>query len=184
MWYENALINLTGGAGHFMSLDEACEITVDSIKHDFNPRGSWQSREFHMETVSPNVNLCRDIRRQMMKSSGASTYGSKHAAVDISKDTELVIRVLLDNKVMCYTPGRASGMVGGEKRRYREVVDALGIGRDKLKDEKIPVALSNIESLMAQSIDEGSIDEGGLQYYDEDLSGGFISMDGFYVDIV
>lgn len=113
MWFENALINLTGGAGHFMSLDEACEITVDSIKHDFNPRGSWQSKDFHMETVSPNVNLCRDIRRQMMMSAAASTYGSKHASLDVSRDLERVVQVLIENKVMTFTPGRVSAFSWG-----------------------------------------------------------------------
>lgn len=68
--YENALVNLTGRPGHFMSIDEACEITVDAIKHDFNPRGSWQSKDYHMQTVSPNINIMREIRRQLMNTSG------------------------------------------------------------------------------------------------------------------
>ena len=40
-----------------------------------------------------------------MKSSGESIYGSRHRSVDVSKDTELVVRMLLDNKVMFHTPG-------------------------------------------------------------------------------
>ena len=41
----------------------------------------------------------REIRRQVMKSSGASTYGTKHSRVNTEKDAELVVRVLLENRV-------------------------------------------------------------------------------------
>ena len=185
IWYENCLINLTGHHGHFMSLDEACEITVDAIKHDFNPRGSWQSREFHIETVSPNITLMREIRRQVMSSSGASTYGTKHSSVNTEKDRELVVRVLLENKVMRKVNGRVSALVGGERHRFREVIDAVAVGRETLRNKGIPEALINVERMLAEDEEEGDLGvEAELEYYDDSMEGGFIDLDGVHIDVV
>lgn len=183
IWYENCLINLTGHAGHFMSLDEACEITVDAIKRDFNPRGSWQSREFHMETVSPNITLMREIRRQVMGSSGASTYGTKHSRVNTEKDMELVVRVLLENRVMSKLNGRVTALVGGEKRRFHEATDAIGVGREILKNKGIPVALVNVDKILAEEEEEDLSEEAELEYYDESMEGGFMDLEGVHVDL-
>ena len=183
IWYENCLVNLTGRAGHFMSADEACEITVDAVKNDFNPRGSWQSKEFHMSTVAPNINMMREIRRQVMNSSGASTYGSKHSAVNTAKDMELVIRVLLENKVMNRVNGRVDASVGGEKRRFREVIDAVGVGREVMRNKEIPKALVNIEKMLVDDDDGDLSEEAELEYYDESVEGGFVDLDGVYIDL-
>lgn len=183
IWYENCLVNLTGHAGHFMSLDEACEITVDAIKNDFNPCGNWQSREFHMRTVSPNITLMREIRHQVMQSSGASTYGTKHSRVSTDKDLELVVRVLLENRVMTKVSGRVSALVGGERRRFHEAIDAIGAGRETLKNRVIPEALINIERILAEEEEGGDLsEEGELEYYDESMEGGFIDLEGVHID--
>lgn len=186
VWYENCLVNLTGHPGHFMSVDEACEITVDAIKNDFNPRGSWQSREFHMETVAPNINMMREIRRQVMNSSGASAYGSRHSssAENTEKDMELVTHVLLENNVMSRIGGRVDASVGGEKRRFREVVDAIMVGQEVMRNKAIPKALINIEKILAEEEEDDLDDEAELEYYDESMEGGFMDLDRVHIDLV
>lgn len=179
----NSVLLLTY-AGHFMSLDEACEIMVDAIKHDFNLRGSWQSREFHMETVSPNINLMREIRRQVIGSSGASTYGTKHSKVNACKDMDLVVRVLLENRVMNKVNGQVSALVGGESRRFHEACDAIGVGREALKNREIPAALVNIESALADGNEGDLSEEAGLKYYDESIEGGFIDLERVHIDFI
>ena len=120
-----------------------------------------------------------------MGSSGASTYGTKHSSVNTEKDMELVVKVLLENKVMRKVNGRVSALVGGERQRFREVIDAVAVGREALRNKAIPAALINVEIMLAE--DEGVEDlgvEAELEYYDDSMEGGFIDLDGVHIDEV
>lgn len=94
IWLDNCLVNISGRPNCWLSLDEVCEITVDQLKNDYNLRGSWQSRDYHLNTVSPNIHLLRIIKEQVMRSCWASTGGLRKGAVSIMKDiTVLCISV-------------------------------------------------------------------------------------------
>lgn len=78
-----------------MSWDEACEITVDQIKNDYNPRRSWQSRNFHLNVVSLNINLLRIIKKKVMQSAGASTWGMRKSEVNTMKDIKTLVGLMV-----------------------------------------------------------------------------------------
>lgn len=119
----------------------------------------------------------------MTRSIGASTWGNKHAVSDCSKDIELVVRVLLENKVMRKVKGRVGMVVGGEFRRFREAVNSMWVGKEKLKNDKLPEALANLEKIMDLG-QEDMVNEAGLEYYDDDVQGGFFDLEGGHVDLV
>lgn len=146
-----------------MSLDEACEITVDQIKNDYNPRGSWQSRNFHLNVVSLNINLLRIIKRQVMQSAGASTWGMSKAEVNTIKDVKTLIGVMVQEGIFTEKPGRVGFFVQGVSgngtmvRRYQPTKDIMEAGRIFLRDKALPKAL------LRRKLRESMLDE------DEDM---------------
>ena len=129
--------------------------------------------------------MMREIRRQVMSSSGANAYGSRHShsAGNTGKDMELVIHVLLENKVMSRVKGRVDALVGGEKRRFREAIDAIRVGREAMRNREIPKALVNVERMLADEEEGDLSEEGELEYYDESMEGGFMDLDGIHIDL-
>lgn len=149
VWLDNSLVNISGRANCWLSLDEVCEITVDQLKNDYNLRGSWQSRSFHLNVVSPNIHLLQIIKDRVMKSSCASTGGLKKGIVSISKDVSVLCKVLVEDGVFILTPGRdgLDRLVEGgvvESRKYHEASDPLEIGIRSLRDKHIPTVLEKI----------------------------------------
>lgn len=139
---NSCLVNMSGRTNAWMSLDEVCEIMVDVIKNDYNPRGTMQSQDYHLNVVSTNINMLRLIRDSVMSSAKASTYGIKSAAPDEGKDVMRLCDVMIEEGVFIHTPGRVAQVlkVGEnreqrhEVRRYKRSVDAFGDGLAKLRD--------------------------------------------------
>lgn len=154
-----------------MSLDEVCEITVDQIKNNYNPRGSWQSRYYYLNVVSPNIYMLRVIKERVMRSAGASSGGFKKGAVSIKKDISILCKVLIEDGIFIPTPGRvSSGKVGD--RTYNPTSDPLEVGIMSLRDKDIPLLLEKIR--MKQSLFmENSEESEGIEDLDLlDITGG------------
>ena len=155
IWLNNCLVNITGRKRSWMSWDEACEITVDQIKNDYNPRRSWQSRNFHLNVVSLNINLLRIIKRQVMQSAGASTWGMRKSEVNTMKDIKTLVGLMVQDGIFIRKSGRIGyyihgvrdGMQGGSReegtmvRRYQATKDIMELGRVVLRDKALPKAL-------------------------------------------
>ena len=73
--------------------------------------------------------------------------------------------------------------MGGEKRRFHEATDAIGVGREILKNKGIPVALVNVDKILAEEEEEDLSEEAELEYYDESMEGGFMDLEGVHVDL-
>jgi hypothetical protein len=108
LWLLNCLVNLTGKDGNFLAIDEFNEWIVRAVKDVYNTSGTIQSSNFTLNIVSPNVIPLHHASRKVLESSGAPTYGYKHARVDDTRDVKAIVSQLLDEKVFCYTPGRES----------------------------------------------------------------------------
>lgn len=175
VWLDNCVVNITGRPGCWMSLDEVCEITVDQLKNDYNPRGSWQSRHYHLNVVSPNIHLLRVIKERVMRSACASTGGLKKGIVSISKDVSVLCKILIEDGVFIQTPGRV-GMerVEGvmEYRKYKEASDALEIGIMRLRDKDLPFLLEKIRMKQSLFIENGEESEGVEDLDLLDITGG------------
>ena len=163
VWLNNCLVNISGRPGCWMSLDEVCEITVDQLKNDYNPRGSWQSRQYHLNVVSPNIHLLRIIKERVMSSACASTGGLKKGIVSIKKDVSVLCKVLVEDGIFIPTPGRIGleGVEGGRggHRKYKEASNALEIGIMSLRDKDIPSVLEKIrmrQSLFMENAEESN----------------------------
>lgn len=78
--------------------------------------------------------------------------------------------------------GRVGMVVGGEFRRFRESVNSMWIGKEKLRNDKFPEALANMEKIMDQG-QENMMNEASLEYYDEDVQSGFFDLEGGHVDL-
>jgi len=63
LWRNNIFLNLTGKKGKWQGIDKVNELVVHKIKDQHNPRGSWQSKEFFLETVFKNVFLFNDVNK-------------------------------------------------------------------------------------------------------------------------
>ena len=175
VWLDNCLVKISGRPNCWLSLDEVCEITVDQLKNDYNPRGSWQSRDYHLNVVSPNIHLLRIIKEQVMRSSWASTGGLKKGAVSIKKDVSILFRVLIEEGTLIMTPGRVAldrVLDGGkvELRKYQEVSDPVEVGIRNLRDKDIPSVLEKIkekQSLLFEEVgDIEAIEENDIDLLD------------------
>lgn len=175
VWLDNCLVNISGRPNCWLSLDEVCEITVDQLKNDYNPRGSWQSRDYHLNVVSPNIHLLRIIKEQVMRSSWASTGGLKKGAVSIKKDVSVLCRVLIEEGALIMTPGRVAleRVLEGDKvelRTYQEASDPVEIGIRNLRDKDIPSVLEKIKEKQSLFFEEAgdieAIDEEEIELID------------------
>lgn len=156
----------------WMSLDKACEITVDQIKNDYNPRRSWQSRNFHLNVVSLNINLLRVIKRQVMKSAGASTWGMRKSEVNRVKDIKTLVGLMVQEGVFTQKPGRVGyyiQRVDGERgtlvRKYQPTKDIIEAGRIVLRDKALPKALlrRKLKETMLEDDEDETIEDVQLE---------------------
>jgi hypothetical protein len=102
----NSVVNLSGKHGKFLAIDEFNEWIVRAVKDMYNVSGSMQSTKFTCEVISPNVIPLHHAAQNVLRSSGAPTYGYKHSRVDDKRDVKAILQHLLKEKVFCYTPGR------------------------------------------------------------------------------
>jgi hypothetical protein len=102
----NCVVNLTGTEGKYLAIDEFNEWIVRAVKDLYNTSGTIQSTKFTCEVVSPNVIPLHHASRNVLDSSGAPTYGYKHARVDDKRDVKAILGQLLEERVFSYNPGR------------------------------------------------------------------------------
>jgi hypothetical protein len=106
LWLLNSVVNLKGINRKFLAIDEFNEWIVRAVKNVYNQSGTIQSTKFTCDIVSPNVIPLYHAVNAIMQSSGAPTYGYKHARVDDQQDVKTIVSHLLEQKVFTYTPGR------------------------------------------------------------------------------
>lgn len=165
IWLDNCLVNISGRPNCWLSLDEVCEITVDQLKNDYNPRGSWQSCDYHLNVVSPNIHLLRIIKEQVMRSSWVSTGGLRKGAVSIRKDVSVLCKVFIEEGTLIMTPGRVGlerVLEGGtvELRKYEEASDPIENGIRNLRDKDIPSMLEKIKEKQSLCFEAEDIEDG------------------------
>jgi hypothetical protein len=102
----NCVVNLNGNDGKFIAIDEFNEWIVRAVKDVYNASGTFQSTKFTCDIISPNVIPLHYATHTVLQSSGAPTYGYKHARVDDQRDVKAIVSHLLEQKVFTYTPGR------------------------------------------------------------------------------
>lgn len=114
-----------------MGIDELVEYMNQELKCSYNPNNNWQSREWHMKTLSRSIMPFRSIKRAVYKSSGAPALGEKHSSVDQKKDVSEVLGYLLRADVMYMIEGRHTGE-GQNPVVVKPSIDAMKIGKDRL----------------------------------------------------
>jgi hypothetical protein len=100
------VVNLKGKPRKHLAIDEFNEWIVRAVKSVYNQSGTIRSTNFTCEFVSPNVIPLHHAVNNVLQSSGAPTYGYKHAQVDDQRDVRAIVSHLLEQKVFTYTPGR------------------------------------------------------------------------------
>lgn len=190
VWLLNCLLNLSGQPGKFLGVDEVCEYLVRELKSTYNPRNTWQSKKFHMDTLSRLIMVFRDIKRCVHTTSGAPSYGKRHSAVDSHFDTVKIYDRLFTQEVMWFHKGRH--MCGGADHQVRitESIDAWTVGRGRhgqqapvgkvlRKRLKLPAqGKSSRENQIAEDLmgsyedhDDGSDSDGGFRWNGDADSG-------------
>jgi hypothetical protein len=106
LWLLNSVVNLSGGKRKYLAIDEFNEWIVRSVKDLYNASGTIQSTKFTCEVISPNVIPLHHARHNVLRTSGAPTYGYKHTKPDDKRDIKAIVAQLLEEKVFRYTPGR------------------------------------------------------------------------------
>jgi hypothetical protein len=115
----------------FLAIDEFNEWIVRAVKDVYNTSGTIQSSNFTLNVVSPNVIPLHHASRKVLESSGAPTYGYKHARVDDTRDIKAIVSQVLDEKVFCYTPGRETTI--DEDLRSIPSTDLYSAGVDAIR---------------------------------------------------
>ena len=129
IWRNNCLLNLSGRPNKFLAVDEVCEYLVRQLKSSYNPRNTWQSKEFHMQTLSRLTMFLRDVRTTVAASSGAPSYGTRHSHVSSEKDVMTIIQHICENHLVYYKPGRTQVSHLHNARQVKESSDAWSIGK-------------------------------------------------------
>jgi hypothetical protein len=159
---------LTGKEGKYMAIDEFNEWIVRAVKDVYNASGTIQSTKFTCDIVSPNVIPLHHAARNILESSGAPTYGYKHARVDDKRDVKTILRQLLEEKVFSYTPGREAA--AGENLRAIPSRDLYCTGVDAIQNGHV------LERYVAK---KAALSAGELQGLDQETGA-----TGEYVDPV
>ena len=128
VWWRNCLLNLSGKSNKFLAVDEVCEHLVRQLKSSYNPRNTWQSKEFHMHTLSRLTMFLRDVCATVARSSGAPSYGTRHSQVASERDIATITDHVNENKLLYYQPGRVRISTMHNSRRAQEGLDAWAIG--------------------------------------------------------
>lgn len=129
IWRNNCLLNLSGKPNKFLAVDEVCEYLVRQLKLSYNLRNTWQSKEFHMETLSQLTMFLRDVRTTVLASSGAPSYGTRHSHVSSEKDIKTIIQHISESQLVYYKPGQTQVSQLHNARRVKESSDAWSIGK-------------------------------------------------------
>lgn len=108
IWLLNSLLNLSGRSGKFLGVDEVNEYIVKELKFTYNPRNTWQTKKFHMETLSRLIMIFTDLKRAVLSTSGAPNGGGRHSAVHDKRDVGMILHLLVKEKVMCQIAGRTT----------------------------------------------------------------------------
>lgn len=132
VWLRNILLNLSGGEGKFMGIDEVNEYVVRELKDGLNPRGTIQSRVYLQETVSRNVMSYRAVKRTMTRTIGIPYGGSNHSKVDDRRDILTIIDLLLQEGVGQYKKGRRTTGNAANPLEIKESIDAFAVGMEEL----------------------------------------------------
>ncbi|KAF8469980.1 hypothetical protein BDZ91DRAFT_791971 [Kalaharituber pfeilii] len=131
LWRCNAVLNISGKAGKYMGIDKVNELIVQKVKESYNPRGTFQSKWFHLEVLSPNVFMFRNIKKSITKTSGAVNYGSKHTSVDDRRDSMTIMEMLIRDNIVSFRKGRVVGSAV-QPIEVQESLDLVAEGRDKI----------------------------------------------------
>lgn len=151
VWLNNALVNLAGRERKFMGVDQVNELLVQKIKDTHNPRGTPQSKKFHLEAVSMNAFTFRRIQRSVMESSGAPNYGGKHSKVSDVKDVETVMESVMREQLAV----RKDGCMTGSRAEAAPIVESLDLitrGRNVISQGKLNAL---IEDRITRARDSG-----------------------------
>jgi hypothetical protein len=99
LWLLNSVVNLSGGKRKYLAIDEFNEWIVRSVKNLYNASGTIQSTKFTCEIISPNVIPLHHTRHNVLRTSGAPTYGYKHTKPDDMRDIRAIVSQLIEEKV-------------------------------------------------------------------------------------
>lgn len=177
VFLNSCLLNMSGRPRCCMSLDEACEITVDGINNDYNPRGSLQSTEFHINVLSPNINLLRVVRNNVMRKAAAAESGSRSGIPSNAIDVQRLCASMMEEGIFIETPGRVAKYMnaGGQKtelRHYTVVSDAFGDWWVELRNHKFAEALDRrVKKACMFAGAEMEVDNSGAVDWDSGMVG-------------
>jgi hypothetical protein len=166
LWLLNCVVNLSGKKGKFLAIDEFNEWIVRAVKDLYNPSGTFQSTKFSCEVISPNVIPLHHASRNVLDSSGAPTYGSKHARVDDKRDVKAIVSQLLDENVFKYSPGRET--MTNENLRAIPSTDLYSAGAEALYNGDV------LERYVERKL---ALRAGDLGVFDEDREADDVGLD-------
>jgi hypothetical protein len=178
LWLLNCVVNLSGNDGKFLAIDEFNEWIVRAVKDVYNASGTLQSTNFTLNIVSPNVIPLHHASRNVLESSGAPTYGYKHARVDDTRDIKAIVSQLMDEKVFCYTPGRETTI--NEDLRAIPSTDLYCTGVDAIRgggvlEQYVKKKLALIAGELGGFDDEGGTTSNDVDPANEEQDGLFSS---------
>jgi hypothetical protein len=178
LWLLNCVVNLSGKDGKFLAIDEFNEWIVRAVKDVYNASGTLQSTNLTVNIVSPNVIPLHHASRNVLESSGAPTYGYKHARVDDTRDIKAIVSQLMDEKVFCYTPGRETTI--NEALRAIPSTDLYCTGVDAIRgggvlEQYVKKKLALIAGELGGFDDEGGATSNDVDPANEEQEGLFSS---------
>ena len=133
IWLNNILLNLSGVETKFMGIDEVNEYVVRELKDGYNPKGTIQSRSHLQENISPNVFGYMGVKQAIPKTFGIPWGRTSHSRVDDRRDIEMIIDLLLSEKVAKYDHnGRWLTGTQANPVEIKPSIDAFGEGMKSL----------------------------------------------------
>lgn len=109
--------------------------------YSYNPKGTIQSKEYHMDTLSWNIFVYRNVKRAVNESSGAPKVSGHHSKVNAQGDIETILGLMQQERVGQYHEGRSTTGSKGSPIELTEGTDAVTVG---LKYLYSGVPLNNI----------------------------------------
>jgi hypothetical protein len=137
---NNCVVNLSGRENAFMARDQYNEHINEMAVSGTNPRDSWQSLRFHMETLPRCMPLMQAVRNVVPIETGAAVLGTRHSSVNDFDDIVRIASLLVQDDILvnkAASGGRSSTGAGEIKAPVQESIDAMGQGSKVISEGKM-----------------------------------------------
>lgn len=104
----HCLISPSGRPNNFYADDRFRETIIKLCKEKVRPSSNDKSDQFLRDVIAPNVLSLWKIKQVMAQATESTSHGDRHSVVSSTSDLSLIVKLLVEDAVFEYHPGRGT----------------------------------------------------------------------------